>query len=402
MLFVFVSHFAYGFFGAELGGAHETLTAIGMVASPAFVIVSGLMLGFVYRSSRSRFMDLRSTFIDRGLFLLTIGHLLILGAHLPLGRGLMWGFITDTIGASMIAGVLLIDKIAPAARLVVSAGLYAGSWLMALFWQPEGIVLQALRDSLTGTAFQSMFVYNFPVLPWFSLYLAATVLGEKLAVAKADGAGSAASHNVLGRLGIATILSGLVGVGLSIALLFGGPGSRALEEARLRGGIVGEAIVAAEALAQPHPMDPWLELSSPFQKRPPSPVYFAFFGGTSLALLYLCRGAERRGWLSRLIRILARSGRASLFVFVAQYYVFFAVLRSVKLPTTIWWPVPLIGLSGILVYSGIAWERRGWNRLLTVGYPWLARQAKARKHVWTTQVRRAVAHVTAWVAAFHH
>ena len=88
MLFVFVSHFAYGFFDAELGGARETLTAMGMVASPAFVILSGLMLGFVYRSAPSRFGDLRRKFIDRGLFLLTIGHVLILCAHLPLGRGL--------------------------------------------------------------------------------------------------------------------------------------------------------------------------------------------------------------------------------------------------------------------------------------------------------------------------
>ena len=225
--------------------------------------------------------------------------------------------------------------------------------------------------------------------------LAATVLGERLAVAREDGAGSGTGHNVLGRLGMVTILGGLVGVGLSIALLFGGPAHRALEEARRRGGIVGEAIAAAEELALPHPMDPWLELSSPFQKRPPSPVYFAFFGGSGLALLYLCRSAEKRGWVRSWTRYLARFGSASLFVFVAQYYVFFAVLRSVKLPTSIWWPVPLIGLSGILIYSGIVWERRGWNRWLTVGYPWLERQAKAHSNVWAP---RSVAR---WLTSRH-
>jgi uncharacterized membrane protein len=374
MLFVFVSHFAYGYFGAGKGAIHEALTAIGMVASPSFVLVSGLLLGFLYRSSPSRFVELRTKFIDRGIFLLTVGHLVILGAHLPLGRGPMWGFITDTIGISMIAGVLLIDKIRPTARLLVSVGLYVTSWLVALFWQPEGVLLPALRDTLTGTAFQSIYVFNFPVLPWFSLYFAASVLGEKLAVAKHDDGHSTAR---LGRLGSVTIAVGLLGVAYAIALMLVGPAQRALAEARVRGGLAGEAIAAAEELAEPHPTDPWLELSSPFQKRPPSPVYFALFGGAGLALLWVCATAEKSKTLRGVVRYLSQAGRASLFIFVAQYYVFYALLRLLNLPVSGWWPVYLIGASAALIGAGTLWDKHRLNRCVTVRYPWVLRHLKS-------------------------
>jgi uncharacterized membrane protein len=385
--FVFISHFAYGYFGAGKGAIHEALTALGMVASPSFVLVSGILLGFLYQSSPTKFVELRTRFIDRGIFLLTIGHVLILGAHLPLGRGPVWGFITDTIGVSMIAGVLLIDKVRPASRLALSVGLYAASWLLALFWQPESAMLRVLRDSLSGTAFQSVYVFNFPLLPWFSLYFAATVLGERLALAKPDDSGSPSARVMLGRLGTMTIVGGLLGVAFSIALLFAGPTHRALVDARVRGGLVNEAIVAAEELAEPHPTDPWLELSSPFQKRPPSPVYFAFFGGAGLALLYCCASAERFTWLRGVVRYLSRAGRASFFIFVVQYYVFYAALSVLNLPVSAWWPIYLVGSSIALIHAGTLWNRRGFNRWITVGYPWTTRRSSPQTEAdWAVYV----------------
>jgi uncharacterized membrane protein len=85
MLFVCLSHFAFAYFSADptsVGGrTHEVLNAIGMVASPTFVLISGFLLGFLYRIQSGEFGPVRRRMIDRGIFLLTIGHALILLAH---------------------------------------------------------------------------------------------------------------------------------------------------------------------------------------------------------------------------------------------------------------------------------------------------------------------------------
>src|SRR5437899_12729419 len=78
MLFVCLAHFTNSYFfpiGQENIG--RNLVAIGMVASPTFVTVSGLVAGFLAVTRRNSFADLRRKLIDRGLFLLVVGHLLL-------------------------------------------------------------------------------------------------------------------------------------------------------------------------------------------------------------------------------------------------------------------------------------------------------------------------------------
>jgi hypothetical protein len=70
------------------------------------MIMSGVMLGYLHRSNANKFQRIQTKLIDRGLFLLTIGHVLIALAHSGVAGGILeafnWGFITDAIGVSII------------------------------------------------------------------------------------------------------------------------------------------------------------------------------------------------------------------------------------------------------------------------------------------------------------
>src|SRR5206468_3469031 len=123
-----LSHAAGAFGPVSDSRLPKALFEIGRIASPTFVMISGLLLGFLYRTTRP-FAATRTKFIDRGLFLLTVGHLLLCGAlrpHADLARWLM----LDVMGIALITGATLIPGIGRPLRLVLSAVVYTGSWLM--------------------------------------------------------------------------------------------------------------------------------------------------------------------------------------------------------------------------------------------------------------------------------
>lgn len=72
-------------------------------------------------------------------------------------------------------------------------------------------------------------------------------------------------------------------------------------------------------------------------------------------------------------------GRASLFVFVLQYYVSFVIVPVLHLPDTPWWPVYFAGSLAAIYLMTAAWMSAGLNRLITVGYPFA--RARVRQGV---------------------
>src|SRR5689334_14526438 len=76
MLFSCLAHFAWWIHG-QYPAQSGLLAAIGMVATPSFLLISGAMVGMLCARNAGRGADLRSQFFNRGLFLLTIGHLSI-------------------------------------------------------------------------------------------------------------------------------------------------------------------------------------------------------------------------------------------------------------------------------------------------------------------------------------
>jgi uncharacterized membrane protein len=321
------------------------------------------MLGYLWRRSPRSNDDTQLRFIDRGLFLLVIGHLLIEGAHYQRIHGyadaLHQLFMTDTIGVSLIAGALFVPKLPTRPRLACAAAIYVVSWLLVLFWQPTHQGWAVLKDIAVGSLAASEAIQqNFPLAPWFALFMIGSVLGERLSRATRPAE--------LERLARRMLLLASVAVAGGLALKIG---YLAIRPTSLAG--------TPKSGANLPPF--WIDLyslTSPFCKHPPAPAYLLFYGGLGVAVIAGCLLATQRGWLAGTIRWTSVIGRASLVVFVVQFYVYYLVIAALVHTNT--WLLPLYGSASVMLLWCVAraWLRWGDNQLLTLG---LARPLSSRR-----------------------
>src|SRR5215831_781836 len=179
MLFVLLSHFSFTYFPTQSDLTPTTLRLIGMIASPTFMIINGVLVGFLCQVRRDGFERLRMAFVDRGILLLTVGHVLILGSHV-LWYTTRFLSITDTVGICMIVGPWLASTVNPRNRLIMGLFLYALSWVATESWHPQSMLLKGIQETAFGSFNAVIYRYAFPVLPWFGLDLASSVLGSRL------------------------------------------------------------------------------------------------------------------------------------------------------------------------------------------------------------------------------
>jgi uncharacterized membrane protein len=345
MLMVFVVHFAWIYFA---DGRHPlqqgTLMFVSQVATPTFMLLSGLLAAFLASLRPESFDRLRWKLLDRGVFMLTIGHLIILLGYIPyaggLGHAVRYAQITDAIAVAIIVGPWLITKLTARTRLVTALGLYLASSAIMLAWHPTSPVLGFIKQTLVGEAApgQGFWTYHFPVVPWLALYLVGTSLGGRIAgyMLEADVSGAA---RWLARLGWIALLAG---VALRAVALM-------LERKGLPGGAEMHAIFSFS------------------RKLPPGPGYLLLFGGA--ALLFV-RGAlllERDGRLPRLRETCAMLGRTSLFVFILQELVYVGGFSLLRLSYTPFWPLYLLASVTLIVSIARIWDERGLMRIMTVG-----------------------------------
>lgn len=346
MLFVCLSHFADAYFQPlGYGRTYELIDRLVMIASPTFMMMSGAMLGLLLARRPQDFAALRAKFIDRGVFLLTVAHLLIMVAHVPLlhsaRAALRWGFITDAIGAASVLGALLVATLRPARRVLWGVTIYVVSWVAVYVWQPATPVVRLLKDALVGPNAENSWAYVFPILPWFGVYFACTAIGAWLARRTDDEAGAEVPRvcAVVGAAAIALAVAARVGTGLLTAA-----------------GWLSPAVSA-----QAH------ELTSTWHKIPPGPVYLLAYGGAGLLLVGVCFTALAQPRWGRVVAALQLLGRNSLFVFVLQYYLYFTAMYLLHLTYTPFWPLYFFASLVLLFPLVRVWETRGGNRLITVG-----------------------------------
>lgn len=335
MLLVFLSHFADGYLyrlGAEAEHLRERLNLLTRMASPGFMLISGLMLGMLYARAPERFEGTARRLQRRGLFLLTLGHVLIV----PTCR--FWADepwyllrvlpVTDTIGLALLVGPLLVTRLGGRARALLGAGLFVVSWMVSLAWWPSSPVAETLKEALFGQQHLTMLVSSFPAVPWLGFYLLGSLFGEWLGTwGRADVVGVARRFQWVG------VWMGASGVLLSLVHFW----------LRRMGGL-DQVGAAAEALS---------ELTSYAQKYPPGPAYLALYGGAVLSGLGLLMRAEQRGWLVPYMRWAGLIGRHSLFAFLLQFYVYFLAIYSLRLPYTPLWP--LVFLVTVALQWGVLW-----------------------------------------------
>lgn len=333
MLFVFVSHFAIAYFGAQGEGHRGVAYWLALPSTPTFVVLSGLLVGFLSVQSPGSFGNLTVKLIDRGLFLLVPAHALIVIAHLVMFGHARFIFITDAIGVCIIVGPLLVTRVTSAGRLLLGAALIALTWRLYLTWNPGSASGRWIHSVLIGDAPFKYGWLTFPILPWLGTYLLATPLGEALARWKRSG------HGFVTRLGLASIVAIGAGLAMHVAGRKCGPGLHALLSAG--------------------------------QKYPPAPAFVLALGGLGLAVATLIAWVEQKNLAPRALSALALFGRTSLVVFVVQYFVYYAVIPSLHLQHARWWPL-YFGSSVAFIYGvAFAWERYLGNDYLTVGLPHL-------------------------------
>jgi hypothetical protein len=317
---------------------------VGMIATPSFLILSGILMGMLVRQARTAVDTFRTKLINRGLFLLLVAHALI--------RMALWGrdpqintmYSTDAIGFATIVGVLVVPVFGKRTRLLIGGGLYVASWLAICYWHPGTWLGEATKELMVGSL--KWIVWTTPVmafLPWTGVYIAASVLGERIFELYRD---SRRRRATLECVAISvTALSATVATKLGALWLHVSPLMGAVTSPLLR---IGE-------------------------KYPPGPLYLCTFGGVGLLILAFWMERFGQGDSSSLATAATILGESSLFVFVAHFYLFWGVLYALgpggPFSGVLWF----VGSATLLFWGAVRWRQADCNRYLTVRFDWVWR-----------------------------
>jgi uncharacterized membrane protein len=358
MLLVFLSHFLESYYLSFPEPRPQLYKIFTRISTPAFMCVSGLTLAVLFDRNRDRFGPTRERLIDRGLFLVLVGHPLFLISYYftqegSLGDTLRVVFVTDTIGFAVVAGALLITRLGPRARLALGLMLLATAWVTTALWNPPIPSLAwRLKDLLVGEWRDVWLSYNFPPVPWFGVYLVASAAGAVFARAHRDGNEATLPRRTVA-LGLALLAAAVV---VHFAL-------RALAGAT--------SATAAHLGALDH-------FASPHEKLPPSPVFLlTYIGVTALLLAALMRALAGSKFGRAFAWYVLPFGRNSLPAFVMQSYVYFVAVQLLPRPPQVLLPLYFLATVIVLRAAVNLWERKQLNRFLTVGYPALFRRPAA-------------------------
>lgn len=358
MVFVCLSHFArYFMIVSAPRDVGLYLAAVGLIASPTFVTVSGMVAGFMFVVRSRSFPHFRRKLVDRGVFLLLIGHPTLALTGFLAGRSFAitnsFEYITDAIAVAVIIGPWLVSALRQRARISLAVGIFAIDWLAILFWHQSAGAATLAKHYFVGLLNPEDFE-TFPVIPWFAVYLTGTAIGESFGAYYAQQ-NRRGGHVLLAKIGLASFAFGAVMKFVFIVLRFSLPNF---------------------ALAYPN----LVPLLSSYQKYPPGLTYMCFYGGAGLMLVAAVLETARRGMQRSLLNPLRQIGQASFFSFVIQFPLYNVLLPRLHLPYTHAWPLLFVLSLALLAPAAAAWNSVEGNRFLSVGIgPLLERRARQRR-----------------------
>ena len=362
MVFVCVTHFASVFFNgaSPLTDLMSSIShKIGKVGTPTFVILSGLVLGYLFKNKGDQFNSARVHLVDRALSLLIIGHVLIVACivtKLGLSVGMRISIVTDMIALCVILGSLVIKVTPFYSRIILGLAVYATSWIAVVAWNPEQSLLLTVKAiavgdvplGSSGTGGVLPFPIFFPIFPWLAVYLLGSCLGERIASLYHNGMKQTAYRSLF-KIGFLMLSIGLtLKMIQKLFFLF-----HVLET---------ESIFSAL-------------LMYPSQKFPPGVCYLLVYGGTGLLLTSFFFWIEAAGLLKRVSEAMRTVGQASMGVYAAQFFIYYTVFPLLVYHTNLaplyMWPVYWLASLYLLFKFAKFWNRAGLQSFLSVGYPFL-------------------------------
>jgi hypothetical protein len=355
MLFACLSHFAW-WLHAVYPEASAQLATIGMVATPTFLLISGAMVGLM-ASGSTDLHGLRTKLLNRGLFLVTVGHLLISAAEAHQDGGLLQAIesstIVDEIGLATVLASANVARLADARTAQRIAGFalltFCASWSAVLIWHPSGHAGLSIKQVLLGGDLTEsrLNVYTSPTVQYLSIYAMGLPLGHLVCNRRGD----LTSRGDLSSRGLYANYAMILGLTLTLtASLLHLVGARWSQHLAI--GALHDAVSFTTRISY---------------KMPPAPLYLMFYAGAGLALSGALLWLAARHIGSFIMVRLATIGRASLFVFVLQYFLYWTLpdLLGIRVNR---WCAAVFMLNVLLIYHAAAvWVRYRGNRWLTLG-----------------------------------
>jgi hypothetical protein len=311
------------------------------------------MTGLLCSSQTASRVQVKYLLLNRGLFLMIVGHALIALAEAHRNGGILrtlsGSSIVDEIGLAMVLAAFAVRPLAQARiqrhTAAAAGGIFLLAWMAALIWHPPVGWQLAAKQALLGPNLfgPAMRTYTAPTLQYLAIYAFGLPIGAAIRRNLAEPEFA---------LRIATSLTRWSTMMICAALVF----------RTLRWG--------ADHGPLHIPYLPYMDISlSISSKLPPSPAYLVFYAGIGLLLSgALFYGWHRRSALAHnLTRWLAVIGRASLFSFVLQYFLLWTLPDWLGITPSPYAAFVFLGDIAILWAAAFCWTRMRGNRWLTVG-----------------------------------
>lgn len=354
MTFVGISHISL-FVGAYSGSMAAVLKWLGFFATPNFLLMSGLACG--YQLARVPGVATVARIVDRGLFVLLIGHVLIAGSLVyitPPGTAFQQVMITDTIGL-LLCLTPLFRHLGPSAAVATGLAIFVCSSVFGLAWHPvspAGIALGgALLDVRAAVPTQKAWVA--PTVQYFGIFIVGLGIGKLICRHRGTERERSLSQRLLW-CGAGAMLAGVALNGIAHVV----------------------RPVLLHHFADAGWVEVLLEALNVRRKNPPGLAYALFYGGAGIALVGALGLLTRRDTsvYTRAARIVAVVGRASFVSYVAQQWLIDFVPMWLNFQT---WLTPRVSIAYlvlvVLATLAIAevWDRYNGNRHLTLGLKWV-------------------------------
>jgi hypothetical protein len=352
MLFVGISHTRY-YSGADHLFA-SMLKWMGYLAAPAFLLVSGIACGYQFSKSTSR--ETIARVVDRGLFVLVVGHLLVCPSlwYEVTGNVFQHIIVTDTIGLCICLSPLV--RHLSARRLFFEGiALFVVTCIVASYWQPSSAAGRVIGSTLFGIYAQDLRENGWvtATLAYFTFFLVGMGIGRLIGELRSSEEGR--KRLLANRLFFIGSMAVMAAVVAQVLRHLGQP-------AMLHAIAAGEQWVGV-----------LLGSMDVRQQMPPMPAHALYYCGIAIAVLGgLMRMLEREPsrLVMRPIQVAAVIGRASFVSYVCIQWLIDFLPRWIGLDAFLRPGTAVLYLAlvmGVVFMIARVWDRWQGNRYLTLG-----------------------------------